>query len=227
MFPKSKKATIVRSGVRRPPWICRNVMQIVVLVFDMSSSMIGQKAKDAWAAIQDLLSELAQPSNKDGFFVSVVGFADGADVLHPLERATSLYGKIAAGSFDACGGNTNITAGLEVTESVLKRADRHPEDGLTALRPAVIVFTDGGHNEGPGPEHVAGRIRDKADLVTVAFGEGADEALMRSLATSSQHFYRCSSGRELRAFLAAVGATMTQTMTAGVDATQALTTVQQ
>jgi hypothetical protein len=64
-----------------------------------------------------------------------------------------------------------------------------------------------------------------ADLVTVAFGDDADGRLLRSLATSAGHFYRCSSGRQLRAFLAAVGTTLTTAMSSGTGATQALTTI--
>jgi len=66
-----------------------------------------------------------------------------------------------------------------------------------------------------------------ADLVTVAFGAEADERLLRDLATSSQHFYRCRKGRELRTFLAAVGATLSGTLTQGVNATQALGEIRQ
>lgn len=59
-----------------------------------------------------------------------------------------------------------------------------------------------------------------------AFGEDADEELLRSLASTAAHFFRCSSGRELRQFLAAVGATVTGTMAAGVNATEALSVIQ-
>jgi uncharacterized protein YegL len=93
------------------------------------------------------------------------------------------------------------------------------------LRPVVLIFTDGCHNTGPGPKDVADRLKQKADFVTVAFGSDADEALLRSLASTPQHFYRCANGRELRQFLAAVGATMTATMAAKTNATQALTQI--
>jgi len=93
------------------------------------------------------------------------------------------------------------------------------------LRSVVILFTDGQHNTGPGPRAVAREVREKADLVTVAFGGDADEALLKELATSPQHFYRCKNGRELRAFLAAVGATMSQTLGARQNATQALSQI--
>ena len=217
--------TIMRGGVRRPNWICRNVKQNVVFVRDKSGSMDGQKAKDASAASLDLVAELAEPVNKDGFYVGVVDFGRGSTIVHNLDKATTLNGRVS--SLFANDGSTNITAGLEDAMSVLEKAEQHNQEGVSFLRPVVIVFTDGCHNEGPGPQSVANRLKGVADLVTVAFGSDADETLMRSLATSPQHFYRCSTGRELRSFLAAVGATMTATMAAGTNATQALTMIQQ
>ena len=222
----SKPMTIVSGGLRRPNWICRNVKQNVVFVRDKSGSMSGQKAKDASAASLDLVTELAEPANKDGFYVGVVDFGRGATVVHNLDKATTLNGRVS--TLSATDGCTNITAGLAEALTVLEKAAKNNnQEGVSFLRPVVIVFTDGCHNEGPDPHNVANRLKGVADLVTVAFGSDADEKLMRSLATSPQHFYRCSTGRELRSFLAAVGATMTATMAAGTNATQALTMIQQ
>lgn len=218
------RQTIVKSGLRRPSWICRNVRQNVVLVRDTSGSMSGQKAKDASAASLDLVNELAQPVNKDGFSVAVVDFAESSKIVHPLEKATELDGKVTPISL---GGTTNITAGLNHALKVLEDAEATGDNKVVYLRPVVICFTDGCHNTGPEPHEVANRIKLNGDLVTVAFGSDADESLMHDLASSPQHFYRCSNGRQLRSFLAAVGATMTATMAAGTNATQALTMVQQ
>ena len=216
--------TVVRGGLQRPKWICRNVKQNVVLVRDASESMRGQKAKDASSASVELVAALAEPANKDGFNVAVVDFSSRSGIVHRLEKATTLNGKVTPISVQ---GNTNTTAGLQDALSILEKASRESQDGVTYLRPVVIASSDGGHNEGPGPQQVANRLKEIADVVTVAFGSDADEGLMRSLASTSQHFYRCSSGRELRKFLAAVGATITATMTTGRNATQALTMIRQ
>lgn len=223
----TKPMTIVRSGLRRPNWICRNVKQNVVFVRDKSGSMSGQKAKDASAASLDLVAELAEPANKDGFNIAVVDFASRSKVVHNLEKATALNGKVASLSVGLFGGSTNITAGLEDALSILEKVEKQNQEGMAYLRAVVIVFTDGCHNEGSDPHNVANRLKGIADLVTVGFGTDSDDDLMRSLASTPQHFYRCSTGRELRSFLAAVGATMTATMAASTNATQALTMIQQ
>jgi uncharacterized protein YegL len=222
-----KPMTIVRSGVKRPNWICSIARQMVVLVRDASGSMWPKKAKDASGASQNLVDELAQPSNKDGFSVAVVDFSSASKVVHKMEKATSLNGKLDAISSSLFGGSTNITAGLKDALAILNKAEGQGEDRVSYLRPVVIVFTDGCHNHGPAPHDVANLLKEKADLVTVAFGRRADETLMRDLASTPQHFYRCSTGRELRSFLAAVGTTMSASIAAGVSATEPLSSIQQ
>ena len=223
---QTKSSTIITGGLRRPNWICRNAKQTVVLVRDKSSSMSGQKANDASAASLDLVAELAETTNKDGFVVAVVDFASGSKIVHSPEKATALLGEVIPFSNGGFGGSTNISAGLADAVSILERTVTPSDPGATYLRPVVITFTDGWHNSGPHPASMADRLKGIADIVTVAFGSDADEALMRSLASTPQHFYRCSTGRDLRKFLAAVGATMTATMAAGKNATQALATIQ-
>ena len=221
-----KPMTILRSGVRRPDWVCRNVNQNVVLVRDRSGSMTGSKANDASAASLDLVAELADPCNKNGFNVAVVDFSGRSKIVHSLEKASALNCRVAPLSVGFFGGGTNITAGLEDAHSILEKANNSGQEGLTLLRPVVIVFTDGCHNAGPGPLDIGVRLKAIADIVTVAFGTDADEHLLREVASTPQHFYRCSSGRELRKFLAAFGATMSTTLAAGKNATQALSNIQ-
>lgn len=59
----------------------------MVLVRDGSGSMSGQKAQDASSASLDLVAELAQPANKDGFVVGVVDFATKSQIVHDITRA--------------------------------------------------------------------------------------------------------------------------------------------
>ena len=82
------------------------------------------------------------------------------------------------------------------------------------------------HNVGIEPNATADDIKQIADLVTVAYGSDADKKLLKYLASTSQHFYKCNNGKELRQFLASVGETMTATMSSGINATEALSKVQ-
>jgi len=118
---KTTSISIVRGGLQRPTWVCRNVRQNVVFVRDASESMRGQKAKDALSASLELVAELAAPENKDGFRVAIVDFAHRSKIVHQLEKATVLNGKIAPLFIE---GDTNITAGLEDTDSILEKAGK-------------------------------------------------------------------------------------------------------
>ena len=217
-------AAALCAGLRRPAWISAGVNQVAVLVRDGSRSMAGRKARDACAASEALVEELARPVNKDGFWVAMVDFKDVAKAVAPLDRATALHGCVPV--LDATHGWTNITAGLELAGAILRDSRAREVDGLEFLRPVVLCYTDGRHTKGPDPLPAAKALRQSADLVTIAFGDDADESLMREIASTPEHFYRCASGRELRAFLAAVGATLTRTLAARGNATNALTRIQ-
>lgn len=211
---------IVR-GVKRPNWICRNVRQNIVLVRDASGSMSGDKEEAASKASLNLVEELARTENKDGFSIAMVDFSETAEVVSELEKATVL---VKALKPITTRGSTNVTAGLESALCILNRAekDQVQHEGIAYLRPVVLVFSDGQHNEGPNPIDLAAKLKKTADIVAIAFGGDADEDMLKEIASSAQHFFRCSEGRELRVFLAAVGETISRTLAAGQDATQAL-----
>jgi uncharacterized protein YegL len=225
---QTKPATaLIQTAVKRPDWITRLSKQNVIELRDDSPSMeIDNKARDASAASIDLTDELAQPANKDGFRVSVIDFAGHARTTVNLTAATALAGRVPPLS-GSCGGSTNLHDPLAEALRIVDQKLPGDDDSVVFLRPVVILFTDGCHNEGTHPMDIANRLKARADLVCVAFGTDADETLLKQLATSPQHFYRCRDGRELRNFMAAVGATMTGTMSRGTNATQALTAVTQ
>lgn len=217
----------INTGLRRPDWICRNCHQHVILLRDGSSSMAGEKSKAASAASADLVSELALPANKDGFYVSVIDFSSAAKVVHTKCAAKTLTTDLQRLGGSIFGGSTNITAAMQLAAELIMADENSATTGVRWLRPAVLLFSDGQHNVGPGPDAVADELKKKADVVTIAFGNDAAEGELRRLATSPQHFYRCSNGAELRKFLAAVGATISASLAAGTNATQALGKVKQ
>lgn len=218
--------TISRPSATRPQWASVIAQQDAVVSFDFSPSMAGEKARAAWAAFLAFVAALAAIVNKDGFSIGLVRFASTAQVLYALTKATQLQGMLmdpSEGAFSE--GGTNITAGLEASLSLLKTSEGWGQGSRAHIRPVCVLFSDGGHNTGPEPAGAAARVKEGADLVTVAFGEDADADLLRSLATTEDHFYRCVDGADLRRFMAAVGATMTQTRAQAMNATQALSNV--
>jgi uncharacterized protein YegL len=177
------------------------------------------KARNAGQACSDLISELAVEPNKDAFYASVIDFSDDANVVHTFTKATALNGKVAPIS---AGGETNITAALELAKSQFEtRRPRLPE-GVRFVLPVTLLMSDGCHNVGVGPTAAADALKQISLLVTVAFGADADEDLLKAIATTPQHFYRCRDGKELRAFCAEFGETMSLSIRTGMNATATL-----
>lgn len=204
-------------GVVRPNWIHSNSCQLAVLVRDRSGSMEGEKALDASKASRDLVNALADPFNKDGFSVGVIDFSSFAEIIHPAVKASALAGRMT--ELKSTGKRTNVTGGLLKAEEIV--TGYQTPDARKPLRSVVVLFTDGIHNEGAEPGPVADRLRIHADLVCIAFGEGAADDDLRSWA-SPDLFTRCTDGKELRQFFAKVGATLQETRARGTDATYAL-----
>lgn len=207
----------VTADLKRRNGVCANTKQEVAIIIDSSPSMDGEKARHAQAACNELVSELGQPINKNGFIVMVIHFNNRASVVHTWTSATELAGRIGDLDIDS---STNMAAALELASCEL---DNHKRDaGITYLKPVVLFLTDGCFNVGGHPGAAGNELKAKADLVTVAFGTDADEDLLRELATTPQHFYRVNNGSELRNFMAQVGDTMTIGMAQKRDSTRPL-----
>ena len=162
---------------------------------------------DAYKAVCELIAELINPSNKDGFYATIIDFAERAEVKHNLQKVSDLQNLLPI----VTGGGTSITSGLEKAFEIIMKKENLNEE-FSFLRPVILLFTDGNHNHGIAPHDKATEIKRDADIVTIAFGNDADEKTLMEIATSPQHFYRCKDGKELRMFLAEVGATLVASM---------------
>jgi len=208
----------VTADLRRPNHICSKVKQEVIILRDASPSMAGDKARQAQNACNELIDALAQSINKGGFVMAVADFNDKASLVQ--DWTTDLTDHIQSLTLSS---STNIMDALRLANELLDTHQRDPS--VKYLKPVVLVNSDGCYNTGGSPENEANRLKEKADVVSVAFGDDADESLLTSIASSSQHFYRVQNGAELRQFMAAIGDTLTITMAQKRDATQALTKV--
>ena len=222
---KSKGTPNFTIGLKRPAWVSSRVRQLAVIVGDGSPSMEGKKAADAQAAISQLVQELAAPANKGAFDVACCRFHERADVLLPIKSACDAAAEVGSLRLCSGGSGTNITSGLEEAEKIL---DQRRNTEVKEVDPCVLIFSDGQHNTGPRPEPVADRLKSaNVTVVTIGYGNDADEDLLCRLASSPQHFFPCKDGKELRAFFAAVGATLSASVPRGIDPKQALTEINQ
>lgn len=204
----------VTADLNRRHGVCANVKQLVIIIVDKSPSMDGEKARQAQAACNELVAELGQPVNKNGFIVLVIYFDHCAVVAHSWTEASALAGNIRNLNI---GSATNMRDAMELA---LRELSTYKGDvKMTYLKPVALFLTDGCFNIGGHPGSAADALKAKADLVTVAYGSDADEPLLRQLANSSQHFYRVNNGAELRYFMAQVYDTLSIGMVRKQDAT--------
>jgi uncharacterized protein YegL len=193
--------------------------QVIVLVADDSGSMSGEKAKAANRAMKELLQEVSAGDNRDSFRAGAVTFSGSAKIVNKLQKATDLMNNLNPIS---PGGGTNIRAALEKAAELLAPVQAGHSNPLYSIRPVVFLFSDGRSNVGGCPRAAARKLKEKADLITIAFGKDADEKLLEELASSPQCFYRCSNGAELQMFLARAGMTIRHSQMAGMSASMAM-----
>jgi len=206
-------------------WICSVIYQLIILCMDASPSMEGRKAFEASVACNELVYELNRPEYENRVVVSTIEFWKHAVIRNKTVSAADLAQHLAPIKTNPQQTGTNIYAALDLAHKHCLEVIRAEKNDMRWLRPVVLLFSDGEHNTGPNPEQMADELRETADLVTIAFGDDADEATLRRLATTPQHFVRCSDGRQLRNYLAAVGKTLSSTIASGVNATSALSSL--
>ena len=211
----TRPITVRRTTVATP---CR---QSCVIVRDASGSMLGQKEIDVLEACRALVDALADQGNGDTFRCAVVDFSSSALVVHPLCPARQLAGCLEPMDIADC---TDIASGLNLAAVQLRSDPDTGSPGIRCLQPVVVLYSDGRHNGAGSPEAEADYLKQDlgCTIVTVAFGQDADENLLQRLATSPKHFYCAVGGTDLRDLFAGVGRSMSVSARAGLDPRQAL-----
>ena len=139
----------------------------MVNVIDVSGSMEGEKLDTAKKAAKDVISNL---SSKDSY--SLVEFSDDAKTIIPLSCVSE--NKMVSKVDDlVVGGVTNLYDGIETGIKQLKNAE-------SSHRKKLVVFTDGGANEGrcdPEDFKNIGKIilDEKIDAFFAGIGEDYNE----------------------------------------------------
>lgn len=192
-----------------PTGVASNVKQHVLVLSDISSSMIGPKLDELILARRGLVAELADPANKDGFLVTLIDFNHAAHVICSAVPATSLVVPDPVG-----GGGTNYDPPINASIAAIKAHNALPNvEGWYYLQPNVMILSD-------GRASVADKnIREQQELATVstiAYGADADQATLARMASDGQVHVVGTDGGQLRDFLAQVGKTMTSTMASAI-----------
>jgi uncharacterized protein YegL len=161
--------------------------------------MYGDKARAATEGIQEMLMECQSkgPGGDRAYFLfKLIRFDDVATLDMDMIPVREIDPDEIV--LEGSGGRTNITQALEILFAGLERyvhgLQQHPERDEHPL-PLVLLFSDGHHNVGPGPEEIAQRVKSlnlDGDPVLVATagvsiggGDELDEAMLRNIATDN------------------------------------------
>lgn len=192
-----------------PTGVASNVKQHVLFLLDHSSSMSGQKIQELEMAMGSILLQLADPSNKGGFLVTVIPFNHGSHVLCAAEAATS----VPALNLSASGG-TNFDSPILAAISEIEAFKARPNpDGWQYLQPQVLFLSDG---QSRVSDKNIQDLQERANVTAVAYGADANQGILSRIASDGQVHVVGTDGGALRDFLAAVGATMVSTIKAAM-----------
>jgi len=158
----------------------------VVQVIDRSGSMAGPKlaaAKTAAAAFVELMQR--------GDEIGIVSYSSSARADYPLTEITDSQVKEEAKSAVArllAGGRTSIGSGLQMADDQLDRFS-------TNSGKAIVIMTDGKHNEASDPIAVIKQdIDSDIKIFAIGFGGDADTDRLTQIAEmrSGQFFFAAS-----------------------------------
>jgi uncharacterized protein YegL len=194
--------------------------QLVCVLADNSASMAGEKAEAATRGIREMLME-CQSRGPDGpdrsyFRFLLIRFDHEAtlDLLCAMTPVRMIDPEQI--SIDGRGGQTDITAALELTlmrlQPYMQALQQHPERSEHPL-PLVILFSDGEHNIGSGPLPAAESIKrmnlDGESVVIAVAGvsvgrDRPDERTLRAIASPGCYVH-ITAADSLATFIASVG----------------------
>lgn len=206
--PKHRTLNVIKRK-SMPTGVASNVKQLVLMLSDISTSMIGPKLDELNLARHALLAELADPVNKDGFLISLIDFNHTANLICSAEAATKLSMPDAIGS-----GGTNFDAPINQAIAEITAFNAQPNsEGWNYLRPQVMILSDG---QAPVADKNIQDLHEIADVTAIAYGSDADQATLARISSDGQVHVVGTDGGMLRDFLAEVGKTMTSTMTSAI-----------
>ncbi len=183
--------------------ISSNTRQLVILACDRSGSMTGAKIDELNLARFALLRELADPQNKDGFYLGVIEFDHEARITLEPQSVLELHLPDALAD-----GGTRFDAALEMASNMVRDFNMRPNpDGWNYLRSQVILLSDG---YSPVSQHLIDDLQEVSNVWAVAYGGDADQQTLSRIASDGQVHFIGTQGGELRKFLAAVGETLSQ-----------------
>ena len=164
----------------------------IALVLDRSGSMRGQKLRDLKSAVQVFITILQDTSSDERVSLSSYATSGSKDVnmTSNLASITAAVNRYGANGFTAIGQGLNFATNSLESDSLAR----------PFAEKTIILMTDGIENRTPFVGSVVPTAqRRNHTIYTITFGQGADQRLMRQVAsdTGGLHFH-ADNGAQLR-----------------------------
>jgi len=152
----------------------------IYFLIDVSESMVGEPIEQVEEGMRSIIQELRQdPYALETVYVSVIAFAGRARCLSPLTEIYKFYPpKFPIGGGTSLGGALDFLMD-EIDRSVVKTTAEAKGD----WKPIVFLFTDGTPTDSTQEaiDRWHKHYQRKANIVSIAIGDGADTKLLGSL----------------------------------------------
>lgn len=165
----------------------------VVLLLDVSYSMLGEKIDNLNKAVEDMLGTFAQEEKMETeILVSVITFGNQVELHVPYTKASQVQWQGLRAN-----GMTPMGTALKMAKAMIEDKDTTPS---RAYRPTVILVSDGQPNdswEEPLEEFISKGRSSKCDRMAMAIGCDANETVLKRFIKDTPHslFYAENAGQ--------------------------------
>ncbi len=169
----------------------------VILLLDVSGSMIGEKIRNLNDAVRDMLNTFSDTENSETeIHVAIITFGAQVKLHQSLASASAVHWQDLSAD-----GMTPLGTALQMAKALIEDKDIIPS---RAYRPTVVLVSDGGPNdawEKPLNAFISDGRSAKCDRLAMAIGADADEVVLGKFieGTSNQLFY-AENAKQLRDF---------------------------
>lgn len=178
----------------------------IVLVMDVSTSMDDE---DKLLAAQQAALHFIANVDLSADQVAVVAFSDTAITVQGFTQCAEIA-RQAIGGLSTIDG-TDIAAGLSEAVQVLNGPARRPS------ATANIVLLSDGQSDWATAQQIADQAKSQGIAIyTISLGSDADQALMRSLASSPSHHYHAPAAEDLAKIYEAIRVRIESAMASNV-----------
>jgi len=160
----------------------------VVLLLDVSHSMVGDKIANLNKAVEDMLDTFAQEEKMETeILVSVITFGNQVELHVPYTKASQVQWQDLEAS-----GMTPMGTALNMAKAMIEDKETTPS---RAYRPTIVLVSDGQPNdswERPLKDFISEGRSSKCDRMAMAIGSDANKTVLKCFIEGMPHDLFCA-----------------------------------